>query len=409
MTNRPSGKSYVDRADILANENLAPEIRAILVCIDGIDAKLLPLVVWLVASGENGLNAHELKELTGFGLATVEGAAQRLIELGLVKSLPPIFPAETGRYAIVPGLGGSPRETKPVGIGKTGVVVSEVSKNTSSVLTQVSKEGDSLSSVSYLTTLPQNVGKRKIKRKRLKAPLPQQTEQSSGVNPDDDACTEIRKMSENAPGSKPPSKRQKTKKLKRSDAGSGRSGREAFADDLKAENKRRYRRPVNYGAHVENPSENPALTQWKTKHQPNRWRGPDWVGYWLHKWRECYGEEDPTFKGQRFIKSSKRSRERGEGRVDVYWETAFKIEAFRDNDRAFRGDGQGLKDFIDWLFDDFVPGADWLDTPVTVSQIFRPRNNRFLERFKVRSIKVKNSPKKKGKGKWRHWGWDPEG
>lgn len=422
MTSPPGGKSYVDRAEIFSNEKLAPEVRAILVCIEKIDAKILPLVVWLIASGETGLNTTELKELTGFGLETVNSSVQRLIDLGFVKSIPSLLQSESGRFTIVPELGEPPSVTELVREGKTGGIFFKTSKITLSS----SESLISLNKRDPLATLAQKVGKspvkRKIKRKKLKVQPGKQTGKTKSlsditreIKPDhkpDHKMPQIEKKSENDSKLGAPNNHQKTKKINGSPTINGivtTNGRTEFADDLRSESKRRYGKPRNYGAHVNEPSKNPALTQWKTKHQPNRWRGPDWVGYWLYKWREFYEQEDPLFAGQRFIKSAKRSRERGSGRVDVYWETAFKIEAFRDNDRAFRGDGEGLKQYFDWLFDTFLPDADWLDTPLTASQIFRTRNNTFLERFKVRSVKVKKTKNKKGKGKWRHWGWDSEG
>ena len=171
----------------------------------------------------------------------------------------------------------------------------------------------------------------------------------------------------------------------------------AFRDSLKRPSRKSLR-------HKNTPSQYPQLNEWRSKKNPNRWSVLDWAGYWLNKWKDCYEQEDPNFVGQRL--SRKRIRPSSDGTImDPYWELGYRMESFRDNNRGFRGDGAGLKAYIDWLLGDFVENADWLKTPIMASQAFRIRNNKLLERFKVRAVKVKG---KKGKGKWHAWGYSDD-
>lgn len=157
-----------------------------------------------------------------------------------------------------------------------------------------------------------------------------------------------------------------------------------------------------------NPSQHPDLNNWSQRANPNKWRNLDWVGYWLHKYRNRYSVEDPHFVGLTVYRVMKRAKERNKGSLDAYWYTALQIKKLADSDRGFGGDWKELKEYIDWLLDKYVVENDWLDGPVMAKQIFRVTNNHFLEKFKVRNVKPKGL-KKKGKGKRHHWGYDPNG
>jgi hypothetical protein len=157
-----------------------------------------------------------------------------------------------------------------------------------------------------------------------------------------------------------------------------------------------------------NPSQHPDLNNWSQRDNPNNWLKLDWVGYWLHKYLNRYDVEDPHFVGQTVYRSMKRSKERNKGYLDAYWCVGIQITKLGDSSRGFSGDWQELKEYIDWLLDQYIIEADWLTGPVTAKQAFKVTNNHFVERFKVRDVKPKGA-KKKGKGKRHHWGYDPNG
>lgn len=166
------------------------------------------------------------------------------------------------------------------------------------------------------------------------------------------------------------------------------------------------RRPSSGGpGYAQTPSVYPRLNEWRMKKNPNHWKPLDWTGYWLFRWKKCYGEEDPLFVGQTLSRSLQSAKKHKGKLDDPYYELGFKIAGLRDNDRGFRGDGTALKEYIDWLLGDFVEEATWLTDPITAGQAFRYRGNRFLERFKVRSVGKSKGGKKK-KGKWHHWGYE---
>lgn len=171
-------------------------------------------------------------------------------------------------------------------------------------------------------------------------------------------------------------------------------GVKSFRSMIEADSARIYGGSVS--RYIDNPSEYPILNVWRSKENPNHWKVLDWVGYWLHRWLKNYGQEDPLFVGQRCNKPG--------GNPDIYLEYGFQAIKLRDSDRGFRGDGVGLKEYLDWIFDDFLPDSSWIKTPIHIKQVFRIRDNMFLDRFKVRSVKVRsNSPKPRGK--WNPWGY----
>lgn len=180
----------------------------------------------------------------------------------------------------------------------------------------------------------------------------------------------------------------KVKKIKTT----GTAGFRAMVD---ADNKRIHG-PGSGNRYIDKPSEYPILNLWRHKDNPNHWKALDWIGYWLHLFLKLYETEDPIFQGQRC------HRPRTE--TDIYWEHGFQAIQLRDSSRGFRGDGAGLKEYLDWLFTDFLPAATWMNDPIMAKQAFRVRSNAFLDKFKVRSVKVKNKSSKP-RGKWNPWGY----
>lgn len=181
----------------------------------------------------------------------------------------------------------------------------------------------------------------------------------------------------------------KVKKIRKTGVG-------ALRDMVDEDNARTYRNVGGGSRYIDTPSKYPALNLWRSKGNPNHWKALDWIGYWLHLWFEYYDQEDPIFAGQRCHGVS--------SEPDIYLEHGFKAVQLRDSSRGFRGDGAGLKEFLDWVFSDFLPDATWLDDPIMARQIFRVRNNSFLDKFRVRSVKVKGKSSKP-RGKWNPWGY----
>lgn len=157
-----------------------------------------------------------------------------------------------------------------------------------------------------------------------------------------------------------------------------------------------------------NPSTHPDLRNWERRGNPNKWRKLDWVGYWLDRFRNRYDIEDPHFVGLTVYRSMSRAKERNDGKLDAFWYTGIQITKMGDSDRGFGGDWAELKNYIDWVLDEYVVEADWLSGPIMARQVFRITDNFFLEKYRTRDIKPKGL-KKKTKGKWHHWGFDPNG
>lgn len=404
MPRRGSGKKYVQRDSIRDNPDISREIRYVLVCADYIKPKFLAIPAWLIAAGALGLNLAELRNLTGLGLISCENTLEVLSRQDLAGRLEPNPTQGQKRWvALYP---------RGLDLGIEGKEEKEEKKSQ-----YILPEGkyDTSSDCSILQPERNSEGR---KRKRLAASCTGNNndfaglENNRGISPGESLTIA---------GSAPRVAKRRRKKLKakqetkkpelvsgpvtkKTEGDSVRpSPRAALSTDLETETKARYG-GRGYRNYLKNPSENPALLDWKLKPKPNRWGPLDWVGYWLHKWREFYGEEDPNFVDQTLHRTLSKSRERTKGGLDIYWQTAMKIERFRDSDRTFRGNGIQVKEFIDWLFETFLPDASWMNSPVSANQTFRVTDNYFLDKFKVRNIKSKSQEKKKGK--WRPWGYD---
>lgn len=174
----------------------------------------------------------------------------------------------------------------------------------------------------------------------------------------------------------------------------------ALQDMVANDTARTYRNCGGGPRYIDEPSRYPILNLWPGMDNANHWKGLDWIGYWLHHWLHHYGQEDPVFAGQRCHGVT--------SKPDIYMEHGFMAVRLRDSDRGFRGDGEGLREYLDWLFSDFIPEAEWLTSPVSAGQIFRIRNNLFLDRFRSRSVRV-NSKSKRPRGKWNPWGYNRRG
>lgn len=156
------------------------------------------------------------------------------------------------------------------------------------------------------------------------------------------------------------------------------------------------------GKYKSNPSKYPQLNEWRCKKNANRWNTLDWAGYWICSWFNLYDQEDPDFVGvglQKTIKYKERFYH------DI-WRLGMDIEKLRDSNRGFRGDGCGTHEYLKWLFEVYLPGADWMTNPISSGQALRVTKNHFLRQFKTKDTKVKDSKKEnKGTGKWNPWGY----
>ena len=404
MPRRASGKKYVQRDEIRGNPDLPLEVRFVLDCADHIRPKFLAIPTWLVAAGPLGLNLAELRALTGLGIISCENTLEALAARDLAREEPSGLPGEPSRWfpvlAYAKGKGNEGKEDSKE--NQSRLINPEGIYNTSS--------GDNLSPES---PDPKIVHKPKVKR--LKGSECKRKQSDSAGLPENAGILPVESLTIAEPKSLPAPMvaKRRRKKLKRKPA-TGAEGkkleakpspRASLADDLTAETKRRYGHGGRYKTYLKNPSDNPAVLDWKQKPKPNRWGPLDWVGYWLHNWREFYGEEDPNFIDQTLHRTIAKSRERTKGGLDIYWTTGFQMERFRDSDRTFKGNGIQLKEYVDWLFGTFLPeNASWMDTPISANQIFRVTNNFFLDKFKVRNVKPAKG-KKKQKGKWHPWGY----
>lgn len=418
MADSHDSKKYVSRVDLLARSENPLEIKALLHCSGFMNQRYLAAVVWLVASGPSGLNAAEAASLSGLDLVAVDAALHTLRTRGLLR-LAPVLPGDLGERFVFDfsrlrlELGEPESETKLESESRKNLDENE--KNSGMVFATrgafterggnldtliVSSKEEYSSSISL--GLPRLIApeNRKLKRKILKSTKDKiekikawEIENPGGLS-----------APEGEPSGSPSCEQTKTQEQR--PEGISLSGRVGLAGEFNQAKDKMVERRIEAKkiarSYLGIPSENPMLQGWKEKDNPERWRGLDWVGYWLQHYRAFYGAEDPRFVG--YLPYRPKSEKAS---TNVYYETANKIMQFRDHDRCFRGDAAGLRTFFDWLFREYLPSADWVREPLGIVQATKLTSNIWLEKFKARHIKVKGK-ETKGKGRWRPWGYEIE-
>ena len=151
--------------------------------------------------------------------------------------------------------------------------------------------------------------------------------------------------------------------------------------------------PKKKKSYRDEPSKRPIFREWKAR-TPSKWDPDSCFGYWLERFRQTYGIEDPRFIGE----AVKSQRQLGHG-----------IMAFIRSERGLNGEVGHWKEYVDWLLDQFAPKADWLDKALKLGQVIRLPNgkpNFFLTEW--RESKAKLPAKKKTKYKYIHrtWGYE---
>lgn len=148
-------------------------------------------------------------------------------------------------------------------------------------------------------------------------------------------------------------------------------------------------------SYKEQPSKRPQQTAWK-KRPAHKWDASDCLGYWLHRYVELYEIEDPQMVG---------------ATVKTIEKFGFAILSFLRSDDGLRGEVGHWKEYVDFLFSEFLPSADWLTEPMDLQQAIRlPRSgdrNYFLLQWRKSKAKVPKRKKKKLVTVRHPWGYEP--
>lgn len=143
-----------------------------------------------------------------------------------------------------------------------------------------------------------------------------------------------------------------------------------------------------------NPSKRKTFREWQLR-KPTNWDRDSCFGYWLHRYLETYGIEDPRYVGEPL--KDQRS-------------AAYGVMGFVRHERGLDGQVGQWKEYVDWLLDQFAPKADWLEKSLRLGQVIRLPNgkpNFFLAEW--RESKARRFVKKKRKKteyKHRPWGYE---
>lgn len=145
------------------------------------------------------------------------------------------------------------------------------------------------------------------------------------------------------------------------------------------------------------PSKRTQFSRWESK-DPSDWNPSDRLGYWFHKHLGYYGAEDPAF----FVAYRIRNK------TNPFTKALQRLRQF---EKGFLSEVTDFKKYLDWLFDEFLPTAHWVDSAILFNQIFKlSLNNTWLSRFKARTLKPANGNGSNGKnskkGTWHPWGYE---
>lgn len=143
------------------------------------------------------------------------------------------------------------------------------------------------------------------------------------------------------------------------------------------------------------PSKFEPLTHWEHSKNPKDWRYVDVLGFYLSKYRECVGFEDPEFVGSTWTKSGKLK-----GQLNDFMKAAKTIEGFSNFLKSLGKDVGDVRDYLEWVFDKFVPNNKWYKFPPVFWKVFELKGFLWKE-----YIKTKQSKEKKGTAHR----WNPHG
>lgn len=140
------------------------------------------------------------------------------------------------------------------------------------------------------------------------------------------------------------------------------------------------------------------FTRWKAKSDLSTWDGYDVLGYWLDKFYSVYKTDDPDFEGEQWTNSGKLAA----NRMTIYFKAGNMGGRFIHSPTSLNGDCDGVRKYIDWIFDTFLPdNQDWFTGPPSFLIMFRASNNKFFKRFLKSKIKAQFAKKT---DTWKPWG-----
>lgn len=148
-------------------------------------------------------------------------------------------------------------------------------------------------------------------------------------------------------------------------------------------------RKITSKGYKDNPSTRLKFIKWKRKSNIAKWNNADLLGYYLCRFKKYYGDEDFELcldKLERF---------------ELYIIRLFNFgrKAFPVGTNNYKK--EELKNYLDWLFDDWLPSPDdnWLDGQVSFPITFDVKKGTLLKRYRDRNSKSKKK-RKKGENKW---------
>lgn len=139
---------------------------------------------------------------------------------------------------------------------------------------------------------------------------------------------------------------------------------------------------------------------WKNKKDKYSWDGNDILGYWLDKFYDCYGQDDPDFEGNKWSPTGYQ----GGNNLTTYQKARNIAERFVSSGSCLNGKAEKITDYIDWIFDEFIVEEEWFEGPACFWSFFKATDNKLFKRFLKKSMKPIKKPSKKSQDTYRPWG-----
>lgn len=134
-------------------------------------------------------------------------------------------------------------------------------------------------------------------------------------------------------------------------------------------------KPISY---KNTPSKRPEFRRWQRRHDVKNWDSTDFLGYYLNKFVEIFGEEDADFKRANSYKFTKEK---------MYIGKCLKTH-FGDNKEEF-------KEFIDFILDWWVSEESFVNDLPSIWRVFTYKKGTFVKIFKSSKLSFKKNKTKR--------------
>lgn len=131
------------------------------------------------------------------------------------------------------------------------------------------------------------------------------------------------------------------------------------------------KKPVSY---KNTPSKRPEFKRWQRRRIIENWDSADFLGYYLNKFAEIIGEEDPDFK-----------------RANTYKFTKEKQYISKCLKTHFNGDKEKFKEYIDFIIPWWISEDSFVEDLPNIWSVFTYKKGTFVKKFMSEKLSLKKN------------------